>query len=365
MKKLTLCLMAISLISVNSALSQGCVPVCDAVGQSTAFEWIQGISIGSLTNVSGNNNGYQDFGSTNATFSAGSTISYTLAAGYGQGPFSESWKAWMDLNHDGDFDDAGEEIFTNFGQFQVSGSFFLPTTAMNGPTKLRIAMSFAVPQVCTDLGEGEIEDYCVNVVGGQTPCDPASIPGFLYSDVQLDQNRVLFSWSHVQGAEVCQLRGGLLGNFDRKVTIPTTEFDFIYVPINQFSPGDWNWKVQCACSTSPLVPTQESIVEFFTIPEPESAGISANQSGIGNSSLTIFPNPVKDILNLSLDAGGFGKAQLILFDVLGRSVIEKDIDVAFRQNNFTVDLSDLPTGTYIATVIDGANNRTSQKFIKE
>jgi len=365
MRKLTICLMAISLITVHSALSQTCVPVCDAVGQSTAFEWIQGISIGSLTNISGNNNGYEDFGNTGATFNAGTSISYTLGAGYGQGPFSESWKAWMDLNHDGDFDDEGEEIFTNFGQFQVSGSFFLPNTAMNGPTKLRIAMSFAEPEVCNNLNEGEIEDYCVNVVGGQSPCDPAAVPGFLYTDVQLDQNRVLFSWAHVQGAEVCQLRGGPLGDFNSKITIPTTEFDFIYVPLNKFSPGDWNWKVQCACSLSPLVPTQESIIQFFTIPEPESAGISSYEGWATQSSLTIYPNPVNDILNVSLNAGGHGKAQLILSDILGRIVIEKDIDVSYSQNNFTLDLSSLPVGTYNATVIDAANGRTSQKLIKQ
>ena len=74
------------------------------------------------------------------------------------------------------FDDAGELIFSAFGQYAQSGGFTIPATALNGLTRLRVAMSFAVPPACGGFAEGEVEDYCVTITGGVTPTCDASAP---------------------------------------------------------------------------------------------------------------------------------------------------------------------------------------------
>jgi len=74
--------------------------------------------------------------------------------------------AWMDFNDDGDFDDAGEQVFS--GQSLAAGanplSFSVPCTAVESTTYARFRFSSA--GISTPAGaaaDGEVEDYAVNV----------------------------------------------------------------------------------------------------------------------------------------------------------------------------------------------------------
>ncbi|HEV7672537.1 MAG TPA: SdrD B-like domain-containing protein [Thermoanaerobaculia bacterium] len=74
--------------------------------------------------------------------------------------------AWFDFNHDGDFGDAGEQVFTS--QPLVAGtnplSFGVPCTALDGVTYSRFRISTTgglLPGF--DASNGEVEDYAVNV----------------------------------------------------------------------------------------------------------------------------------------------------------------------------------------------------------
>lgn len=83
-----------------------------------------------------------------------------------------SWKAWVDWNRDGDFNDTGEEVYkmTTFTTPAVTFGFIIPSTVL-GNYRLRIATSSTSKSdgtydfsPCSVLSAGEFEDYLFNVV---------------------------------------------------------------------------------------------------------------------------------------------------------------------------------------------------------
>ena len=80
--------------------------------------------------------------------------------------------AWIDYNHDYDFDDAGEKIMQTppaglpaFGW--QSANFTVPVNATNGATRLRVIEDWNEPNMvpCVfSCGYGEREDYVLNVI---------------------------------------------------------------------------------------------------------------------------------------------------------------------------------------------------------
>jgi hypothetical protein len=364
MKNPLLALFTATLLTGQMASAQSCTDVCPAIGVSSAFEWIQGLQLGPLTNISGDNGGYADFGdSFSATYTAGSTYSFTGVVGFPQGPFSETWVAWMDFNQDGDFDDAGEELFSIFGQTQVNGSFSIPANAVNGSIKLRVAMGFSVAQLCQNLGEGEIEDYCVNIVGGVPPPNPCDINVAVtgLSSV-INSNNVKLTWDPVPNSVGCRVQGGLLGNFNVNKNVVGNEVGSLTVPLANLNPGTYNWRVTCACELPPnLTLTPFSDDAFFTI----AAGIATIGSQSLSQEMSLSPNPTNGALNVMVTATANANEQIIITDLLGRTVLQENTSVIKGVNNVNLDVNSLSTGTYILILRDGNNMMTSMRFIKE
>jgi hypothetical protein len=358
MKNPLLALFTATLLTGQIASAQSCPNVCPAIGVSSAFEWIQGLQLGPLTNISGDNGGYADFGdSFSATYTAGSTYSFQGVVGFPQGPFSETWVAWMDFNKDGYF-----ELFSIFGQTQVNGSFSIPANAVNGSIKLRVAMGFSVAQVCQNLNEGEIEDYCVNISGGVAPpdeCGPNT--PIVDASATISPTNVIFSWDAVPGTVGCRVIAGSLGNFNRRRNVIEDEASFLIVDRSIFSPGTYNWKVVCACELNPLVLTQESEVFTFTIP----SGIAATGSQLLSQEMSLSPNPTNGALNVMVMATANANEQIIITDLLGRTVMQENVNVVKGLNTINLDVNSLSTGTYILILRDGNNMMTSMRFIKE
>lgn len=75
--------------------------------------------------------------------------------------------------------------------------------------------------------------------------------------------------------------------------------------------------------------------------------------------VTIYPNPVKDLLTLDNVAGTWKK--IVIHDLLGQVVLEQSLEDA---GTFRLYVSPLPSGIYLFEVSDGKNNSV-KKFIKE
>lgn len=85
---------------------------------------------------------------------------------------------WIDFNHDGDFTDAGEQVYVDnalaTNPRSIFGNITVPTTALPGPTGMRIIVastfSGAGLQPCMTYTNGETEDYLINIIPN-IPCD--------------------------------------------------------------------------------------------------------------------------------------------------------------------------------------------------
>ena len=94
--------------------------------------------------------------------------------------------AWIDFNHDGIFE-AGENIFLDVSTTgtQESFTFNVPSNASFGPTGLRVRSSsstIGTGDACTSLGDGETEDYIVNIVAAPA-CSGTPTAGTVSSTV--------------------------------------------------------------------------------------------------------------------------------------------------------------------------------------
>ncbi|MEP7169062.1 MAG: GEVED domain-containing protein, partial [Bacteroidota bacterium] len=133
-----------------------------------------------ITNITNNNsgfsaNGYGNFTGLSVSQVPGSSVSFSMSEVGGTMGFG----IWVDWNQDGDFADAGEQMYLP-GSYQASatGSFTVPAGALPGNTRMRVVGNeLAVsPTACTGTAYTECEDYTFNVVGyPATPANPTEV----------------------------------------------------------------------------------------------------------------------------------------------------------------------------------------------
>ena len=137
---------------------------------------ITSVSLGTITN-SGTAalqvpSGYSDFTNLQTNLAVG--VPHTLTIGSGDS-WPHNFAAWVDMDHDGRFNDA-ERIGLaqmGFGAGTISFTFTLPADALNGPTRLRVR-GVEEPfgpwnlsnDPCIPFTYGEAEDYTVVISGG-------------------------------------------------------------------------------------------------------------------------------------------------------------------------------------------------------
>ena len=151
---------------VTTLAMNNVVAYCGSNGNNTSKGYINSVQIGSISNASGNNNGYGNFTTMSTNLTQGSTNSIAIIPTWSGASLSEGYQVWIDFNQDGDFDDSGELIFSKpkSKSTSVSGSFVIPNTALSGATRMRVSMKYnALPTPCEILPFGEVEDYTVYI----------------------------------------------------------------------------------------------------------------------------------------------------------------------------------------------------------
>lgn len=116
---------------------------------------------------------YSDFTNTvSTTIARSSTYAISITPEYNNANTSNAvgYRVWIDFNRDGDFSDAGEEVFSQnpiAGGGTVSGNVTVPANIVNGNTRMRVSMAFSqLPDPCTNFNFGEVEDYSVYLFDG-------------------------------------------------------------------------------------------------------------------------------------------------------------------------------------------------------
>jgi len=191
-----------SATSSFTTLSGGPV-YCASQGNNSSYEWISNVTLGSFSNNSGAS-GYTDFTGLTANVNAGSSYSFSVTPAFSGSTYQEYFRVWIDFNQDGDFADAGEEVFAaGPTSGTASGSISIPASATTGNTRMRVSMKWnGVPTSCETFSYGEVEDYTVNIGGAQATCDaPAGL-----SSSNITSSSATLSWSAVSGASTYDIR---------------------------------------------------------------------------------------------------------------------------------------------------------------
>ena len=183
--------------SVNFTTTEVQLNYCASQGNNVSDEYIGRVQFGSIDNTSGSGNGYSDFTNLSANISKGASASITVTPFWTGTVYAEGYSMWIDYNQDGDFDDAGEQVWTQAATTAtpVSGSFTVSNTATDGPTRMRVSMKYnGVPTACESFTYGEVEDYTVNISGSgadtQAPSNPTNL-----SSSNLTETTVDLSWT--------------------------------------------------------------------------------------------------------------------------------------------------------------------------
>ena len=172
-------------ISVRPATGQiyRWIPYCTAGATSTTGEKISNFTYNTFNNNSSSTAGYENFSNLlstiylfpNSTLPFSTTISSFVP--------TDEVKIFIDFNHNGDFSDPGETVFTSTGPLTsgtVAGNIVIPaisSSILAGRTRLRIRLhdtnNGPNATSCGISTTGQIEDYSIDIQN----CITANITG--------------------------------------------------------------------------------------------------------------------------------------------------------------------------------------------
>lgn len=167
-------------VGVGSAYGQ--VNYCSSKGNTVSDEYIGRVQLGSIDNSTSASGGYSDYTSISTDLTKGSSNTITITPTWTGTTYNEGYAVWIDFNQNGDFGDSGELVWSKAASktSPVSGTFTVPSGAVNGATRMRVTMKYnGIPTQCETFSYGEVEDYTVNITSGtadtQAPSAPTSL----------------------------------------------------------------------------------------------------------------------------------------------------------------------------------------------
>lgn len=329
---------------INCKTLDYCSPYLD-----NDYEWIDKINIANFSYQSGKNtDGYGNFShSPSLNFISGKDYMLNAEIEFDDIIYSDSLYVWLDLNHNGNFDE--NEIIArgaNNKTKEVEMKFKIPESFYRGETRLRILLSSNSnnnPCELSDNDYGEFEDYCV-FISENNSC---SISGVDFKTVKTDSNEVKLSWASHPDAF-----GYLI---DLKSQSNPYEFNELKFVIDTFvifrnldtcSVFDVSLNVYC---------DDINISDEFAYSFKTKCSDGIDLIKLGNYS--IFPNPTERFINISKEnnSSSYGVA---IFDLFGREILRKN----GISSDFTLDLNQYcpNKGVYLLEI----NENSNQSLVK-
>jgi GEVED domain/Pregnancy-associated plasma protein-A/Secretion system C-terminal sorting domain/Fibronectin type III domain len=237
-----------------TTLATGAVSYCASVGTSSADEFINTVRFAKtatpttyvINNTSGNNAGYGNFTGTTVNVQRGTGYTITVVPGWTSTVYSEGYKVWVDWNRDGDFLDAGENVYTKATSTATpaTGAFTIPATAALGATRMRVQMKYNSSTItsCETLAYGEVEDYTLNVAITARESAPATADETAIAPMDLvvfpnpvtaELNLVINQFDgNAVNATLTSITGAAIDNF--KITASSSVIDVAHLPAGMY-----------------------------------------------------------------------------------------------------------------------------------
>ena len=169
--------------TVNVTTDSTPITYCASQSSNINDEYIGRVQLNTIDNASGGQF-YTDFTNISTSLTKGTQYTVTVTPTWVGTVYSEGYSVWIDYNKDGDFTDAGEQVFSQAPtqSTPVSGSFTVPAGASETTTRMRVSMSYnATPTSCQSFTYGEVEDYTVVIAAAGPDTEAPSNPTGLAS----------------------------------------------------------------------------------------------------------------------------------------------------------------------------------------
>ncbi len=173
---------------------------------------------------------------------------------------------------------------------------------------------------------------------------------------QLNNNKVKLEWDEFTYADKYQIFFRVEGSSDNWTKLVT------YLPgmksrvLNNLTPGEsYEYKVRSWCEVSYGPFSAIGTFTNNTLKEIVSSTISIDK---------IYPNPVKEEVNINFYSEIESSVQLTIIDLIGRSLIVNEVNGYEGLNSHTINTRELENGYYFIQIKNG-DNFSIQKFIKE
>lgn len=318
---------------------------CTPIYTNQTDDYINRVIIGSINNASiKGTNGYQDFTALSTDIEVGTTQAFSINITV-NGAWTQYARAWIDWDLDCTFSDIDEAISLGStpgtsGQYVIDGSFTIPANTPTGPRTLRISEHFnANPTPCENTTYGEAEDYTINIVAPL----PVELHHFIgYPDEPGNQ----LEWATQTESNVSY--------FALEKSLDGLHFE-------QFG------KVQAQGDSHQLqsysfVDNQPSLFDYYRLKSVDWDGqfeysdIITILRHVSNNKITnLYPNPVKDELNLIIQVTDAYQASCSILAQSGQVLQMRKIHLNEGTNKISYPVSLLPSGKY-SLVVDGISS---------
>lgn len=166
----------------NLGLNCVCVPTADC-SQKDYFSRITLNTVSNDTATACTGSSYSSLNAPTFSVTSGQTVSFRLSHDPAYGEYDQ---IYIDLNGDGDFADAGEQVYSSADRVIVrSGSFTMPTASVtNTRIRFRCSYSAQATDACAAVTYGQTLDYPITInaavpvytlVLGSTPVCPGGL----------------------------------------------------------------------------------------------------------------------------------------------------------------------------------------------
>ena len=429
------------------------IEYCTSTSTNVNDEFIQRVQLNTIDNPSGAQF-YSNFTNISTSLSKSQAYTITVTPQWTGTTYNEGYAVWIDYNKDGDFTDSGEMVWSRSATTTspVSGTFTVPASAIDGPTRMRVSMKYnSIPGPCETFTYGEVEDYTVVIGASTSDTQPPTAPTNLAAS-NVAQTSLTLNWTAstdnvgVTGYDVYSgttnigtVTGttanvtGLTANTAYSFSVnakdaagnvsassnvvnvttlaensqlvlsitfdnyPEETYWRIYrgttivasggtygsqpdgstldIPLNlspdcyrltfydtygdgmccSYGNGSYTLKQGTTVLASGSTFRSSRSTNFCTTQSNNNYNYTSVDTDDTNSHLQVYPNPVKEILNISLN--GFEAQTYQIVDLNGRIVM---------QGNYTekLDVSHLQSGTYVLKLMIGEKFKT-ERFIKK
>ena len=175
-------------------------------------------------------------------------------------------------------------------------------------------------------------------------CETSLIPSS--PTAAIGASSVTLSWDPIPQSIGCQINATRTSPAGFSTTKRFAGFELSSVNVSFSALGNgtnWDWRVQCACTTSPLVLTNYSATTSFAVPAPR---ISA--------AIQLGPNPVTDYIQINSNLSD----QVAIYNVSGELMFSGQVNGPIQ-----VEVSDWTSGIYLVQFEE--NSDANQMLVVE